>query len=140
MAWIGVPVRGDAEQGFEHEIDLAVVLIEQPLEDQDRDEGGHRIGQDQQQPVERFEAQMRPLQDRRQQQAQRKGEADREQGEADGPHEDRGHRLTDALGVEHLVEVGRADPDGPARRHGFARLIAIETDRLIRCQLTPIDG
>ena len=50
-------------------------------EDEDRDEGRHRVGQDQQQPVDRFAAQVRPLEDRGEQHAEREGEGDRERRE-----------------------------------------------------------
>ena len=129
--WIGVPVGADAEQRLEQHVDLAEILVEQALEDQDRDEGRHRVGQDQHQAVERLAAQMRPLQDHRQQHAQREGERHRERREHQRPDEDRQHRRADALGREDALEIGPADIYAPAWRYFLAGVVDVKAGRLV---------
>jgi hypothetical protein len=129
---IGIPVRGDTEQSLENEVQLTEVLVEDAFEDEDRDEGRHRVGQDQQQPVERLEAQVRPLEDGRKGQPDGKAEDDRQHRERHRPNEDREHRRPDALGREDALEILEPDVDPPARRNRLPLLVDVEAARVVR--------
>jgi hypothetical protein len=96
--------------------------LNRPLKTRMRDEARHRVGQEQHQPVGALEGQRFPVQQHRQQHAQRRwSEQHRQSREDHGPDEDADEGLAKAAFAE---DRARSAP-GPRRRGSRAAAVAI---------------
>jgi hypothetical protein len=126
---VAEPGRADAEQAVQDEVDLAQVLVEQALEDQDADEARHRVGQEEHQAVGALEGQRFPVQQHRQQQAQGRGQQHRQRREDHGPDEDADEGLAKAPFAEDLRVVRQAHVDAVAGLQAVAFGAGVEAGR-----------
>lgn len=109
---VGIPVRSNAEQAFQNEVDLPEVLVEQGLENHDRNKAGQGIGQNQQQLVQRPAADRFPLHQRGQRDADNKSGDHGEGGEQHRPGEDLHEGVEHAFVGEDAFDVVEAHVHG----------------------------
>ena len=101
-------------------VDLAVALVEQALEDQNRYERRNGVGQDEERAVNVATTQRGPLQQAGQHHAQEKRDGHGEQRKCDVPPENLQEWRADGRVAENLPEVFRTNPHPPAGADGFA--------------------